>query len=67
MISEELVFCQNKLIVPAELKNEILTKLHEAHLGIQKTKQSARNYVYWPGMTIDINLFFSGFKFVKNT
>ena len=29
-------------------------RLHEAHLGIEKTKARARDVLYWPGINADI-------------
>jgi len=33
------------------MRNEILTKIHEGHLGIERSKLRARGLVYWPGMS----------------
>ena len=32
----------------------MLKKLHEAHMGIVKIKQRARDITYWPGISSDI-------------
>ncbi|KAL0175063.1 hypothetical protein M9458_031031, partial [Cirrhinus mrigala] len=32
----------------------ILERLHAAHQGIQRTKELARRYLYWPGMSTEI-------------
>lgn len=36
------------------MKKEILNTLHEGHLGIEKTRTRARDILYWPGMSQDI-------------
>ena len=37
----------HRIIIPAALQKEILTKLHSAHQGTEKTKLRARTLVYW--------------------
>ena len=39
---------------PKGLRQDILTQLHNGHQGIQKTRNLARETVYWPGITKDI-------------
>lgn len=36
------------------LRKEILQLLHSSHFGIVKTKSLARSYVFWPGLSQDI-------------
>ena len=43
------------IITPTVLQKEILTKLHAAHQGIEKTKLRARTSVYWRGLHKDID------------
>jgi hypothetical protein len=49
-----MMFVGEKLIIPASLKNDILGKLHESHLGMDKCKARARESMYWPNMNRDI-------------
>lgn len=53
-VSENLLMFNQKLIVPVELRPNVLRMLHESHLGIEKTKLRGRELFYWPGMSIDI-------------
>ena len=39
-----------RLVIPAKMRHEILSKLHESHQGSVRTKQRARLSVYWPGI-----------------
>ena len=43
-----------RIIIPAKLRKDVLSKLHKAHLGMEKTKQRARETVYYPGISRDI-------------
>ncbi|XP_048259745.1 uncharacterized protein K02A2.6-like [Haliotis rufescens] len=55
----DLVFKGNKLVVPRALQAEMLEKIHEAHLGITKCKQRARDVLFWIGMNKHIEDFVS--------
>lgn len=42
------------VMIPKLLRHQMLRKLHEPHLGIVKTKQRARNIIFWPNMNYDL-------------
>ncbi|KAI0228574.1 hypothetical protein LSAT2_020962, partial [Lamellibrachia satsuma] len=42
------------IVIPLSLQAETLTKLHESHQGIEKTRLRARTCVYWNGINRDI-------------
>ncbi|XP_017470803.1 PREDICTED: uncharacterized protein K02A2.6-like, partial [Rhagoletis zephyria] len=52
--NNNLVFKGNRLIVPQQMRREILNKLHHPHLGIESTLKLARETVYWIGITDEI-------------
>lgn len=43
-----------RTVIPCKLRNSILLEMHESHLGIFKTKELARSYVWWP--TLDMEM-----------
>ena len=51
---DNLLFKAEKLIVPRSLQRDMLDRVHEAHLGIVKCKQRARQVIFWPGMSQQI-------------
>ncbi|KAK3908563.1 hypothetical protein KUF71_003375 [Frankliniella fusca] len=55
-VEDNFVILNDRIVVPPLLRNLLLTKLHSAHLGIEKTKARARQSVYWPGMSKDITI-----------
>ena len=49
-IEEGCILWGVHVIVPKKLQSEVLTMLHEGHVGIMKMKMLARSYVWWPGL-----------------
>lgn len=45
-----------RVIIPPKLRVKVLNELHEGHLGMNKMKNIARNYVYWPSIDRDIEV-----------
>ena len=54
-----LLYKNERVIVPAELRRDVLNKLHYNHFVIDKTKNRAREIVFWPGISRDIELMIS--------
>ena len=45
----------HRIVIPIVLHKEILTKLHAAHQGTEKTILRARTSMYWRGLNKDID------------
>ena len=56
MLSVEsgLITCGNRIIVPREMQPEMLQYIHEGHQGKERCLLWARNTVFWPKMTYDV-------------
>ncbi|XP_049865049.1 uncharacterized protein K02A2.6-like [Pectinophora gossypiella] len=39
-----------RVVIPRSCTGKVLKELHDSHMGIVKTKQVARSYVWWPGL-----------------
>ena len=50
----------SRIVVPESLRTEILNKIHGAHQGITKCRERARQSVWWPNISKDLE------KLVKN-
>lgn len=49
-----ILFKGEKIVVPASLRAEMLSRIHTGHMGIEKCKQRARDVLFWPGMNKQI-------------
>ena len=49
-----IVFYEDRIIVPRTLRQEIIQNLHTGHFGMEKCKSRARQSIYWPNLTRDI-------------
>ena len=48
-----IILKDRRMVIPSAQRGDLLKKLHASHMGIEKTKQLARQYYYWPGMYYD--------------
>ena len=53
-IADGLIFKGSSMVIPKALRKIILSQIHEAHLGIERSKLRARELVFWPGMSKQI-------------
>lgn len=53
-VENELVFLENRIMVPKTIRLIILSKLRDSNLGMVKTKSRATLLIYWPNMDIEI-------------
>ena len=50
-----ILYYNSRIVIPMSLRQEMLRKVHETHLGMDKCKSRARLVVYWPSMCQEIN------------
>ena len=50
-VQQGLLLFQSRLVIPAELQEEILQRLHQGHQGMVKCRALARSCVWWPGLS----------------
>lgn len=53
-LSNNLLFLGDRVIVPKSLRQGMLNLIHESHFGIVKTKLRARQVLYWPHMSQEV-------------
>ena len=50
-LSNNLLLYQTRIVVPPEMRQEILIKIHHGHQGIQRCKSRVVSSVWWPGVS----------------
>ena len=45
-----------RIVVPFSMRKDMKKRLHSEHMGIVKTKQVARDSIYWPGIDKEIDI-----------
>ena len=53
-VKSGLITCGNRIIVPREMQPEMLQYIHKGHQGKERCLLWARNTVFWPKMTYDV-------------
>lgn len=53
-VANGLLLRNKRIVIPYSLRQDILQRIHEGHLGVEKCKRRARDTVYWPGINGDI-------------
>ena len=53
-VRDGIVLYGCRSVIPKSMRKDMLSKLHEGHQGIDKTKLRARQSVYWPEIDADI-------------
>ena len=54
-MDDDLIVYGCRLLIPQQMRRDVLAQLHESHQGSVRTKQRARLAVYWPGIDNDID------------
>ena len=53
-VHDGVLFKGERVIVPENLRSDMLKRVHQAHQGSEACKRRARELLYWPGMSQDI-------------
>lgn len=53
-VIDDLVFYQDRIVVPHSLIKSMLALLHEGHFGINRTINRPKEIMFWPNMSNDI-------------
>ncbi|XP_057662269.1 uncharacterized protein K02A2.6-like [Diorhabda carinulata] len=56
-IENDLILFGDRVVIPKNLRILMLSKLHEGHLCINKCRARARESIFWPNISNDINNF----------
>lgn len=53
-VIDGVILKNNHIVVPSVLRQDMLNKIHEGHMGIEKCRRRGRSVLYWPNMNRDI-------------
>ncbi|KAI2643036.1 hypothetical protein H4Q32_027704 [Labeo rohita] len=56
-VCHDLLIYSDRIIIPSSMRAEVKRKLHEGHLGITKCRERAKQSVWWPGISKEIQVF----------
>jgi len=59
-VEDGIILKCDRIVIPEKLRDDILTRLHASHQGIEKTRLRARTSVYWRGIDRDIENLIQG-------
>ena len=54
-VHDELLLKGTRLVIPTTMRNSVLVALHEGHQGMSRCRERARETVWWPGLSSQIN------------
>lgn len=52
--ADRLLLKGEKIIIPHNLRADMLRCIHTGHFGVEKSKHRARDIMFWPGMSKEI-------------
>jgi len=53
-IHNNLLLKDSRIVMPTAMRVDILDKIHAAHQGISKCRERAKNSVWWPGLSKEL-------------
>lgn len=54
-VHDGLLLKGTRLVIPSVMRNDVLARLHEGHQGVAKCRERARQSVWWPGLSQQLN------------
>ena len=53
-VKDGILMRGNRLVIPSALRLEMLDRIHTGHQGIVKCRERARQSIWWPGLSIQL-------------
>ena len=53
-VNDGVVYKGSQMLIPKEMRNNILQKVHVAHFGAESNIRMCKDFLFWPGMANDI-------------
>ena len=55
-VAQGMLLYNNRMVVPAAMREVVLGKIHDGHMGLTKCRSRAQQTVWWPGLSADITM-----------
>ncbi|XP_043206059.1 uncharacterized protein K02A2.6-like [Amphibalanus amphitrite] len=55
----------SRILIPESMKRDVLKRIHAGHIGLNKSRQVARESVFWPRLSEDLKNFIEGCDFCQ--
>ena len=53
-VADGILLYDDRIVIPRTLRSDMLSRIHEGHQGINKCRELANLYIWWPNMSVDI-------------
>ena len=55
--ADGLLMYNNRVVIPENMRAEMLARIHEGHMGVTKSRLWAQDAIWWPGISNDIKTY----------
>ena len=64
-VSQRLMLYDKKIVIPDNMDDEILNKIHVGNQGVNKCREWAEMCIWWPGISKDIKELVDNYEYCQ--
>lgn len=53
VIQEGIIFCGDRIVIQFSMRQDMNTRIHKSHIGVEGSLRRARKNIFWPGMNTE--------------